>query len=402
MSHLRSRRSRLAMMLLLLLVGMLVFTQSAYAQAVARGDTIPEGTVFDSDAFLSGSEVVMEGTVKGDVLAVGGTITIEGTVEGSLVMFGGTAIINGQVDGSVYSAVLNLQLGDDASIGRSLYFIGSSIVSDPESQVGRDLVAVGLGSQLTGAVGRDVKTVIGLQLFQLILGQADEQTGQLIPDGEAALPGSGRLGDIASAKTTIGTQIANYDGPVDLLLDLQRGKVRSFQEEEEPEKQRSEFGDWAIRRIRQFITFLIVGGLVAWLIPTRLSAWSEGLRKSPFASGGYGIVVFISGFVGAVLLFILVLAEGFFIRYLTLRLLSLAFWGLSLSSLWLAFSIFMVFVVFISKIVVSYLVGLLILGRLIPKAAGRRIWPLLLGLIIYVLLTGIPLLGFAVGLISIF
>lgn len=52
--------------------------------------------------------------------------------------------------------------------------------------------------------------------------------------------------------------------------------------------------------------------------------------------------------------------------------------------------------------IVSYLGGLLILERLAPRAARYWIWPLLLGLILYVLLRAIPFLGLAVGLLATF
>ena len=59
------------------------------------------------------------------------------------------------------------------------------------------------------------------------------------------------------------------------------------------------------------------------------------------------------------------------------------------------FGLVMVYVtaaVLVSKVVVSYLGGQLILKRIKPEWAKSRIWPLLLGLVIFAILTAIPLL----------
>ena len=54
---------------------------------------------------------------------------------------------------------------------------------------------------------------------------------------------------------------------------------------------------------------------------------------------------------------------------------------------------------YLSKGIVAYLVGYLILERIAPKVAAHKFWPLLLGLIIYVLLRSIPYFGWAVSLV---
>ena len=61
---------------------------------------------------------------------------------------------------------------------------------------------------------------------------------------------------------------------------------------------------------------------------------------------------------------------------------------------------FFIFVIYISKIIVAYLAGMLIVKALIPKTASYRIVPLLIGLVIYVLLASAPYIGWAIALIS--
>ena len=52
--------------------------------------------------------------------------------------------------------------------------------------------------------------------------------------------------------------------------------------------------------------------------------------------------------------------------------------------------IYVVAAILISKLVISYLGGRLILARLKPDWAKNRIWPLLLGLVIFSILTALP------------
>jgi hypothetical protein len=337
--------------------------------------------------------VSIDGRVIGDALVIGTSVEINGEVDGSLIAVGESVVINGEVGGNVYSlAVSPLALGPDASIGRTLYFIGGRLVTDPESEIGRDLVAVALGAQIGGSVERDVNAVIGLlQILDRLFREADAVPGQLLSS--------------AGPEQGTGQAIAQQDG--DRLPSARRALVTrrlapavALQEPEAVEIQT--IGDWALSRLGELASFLIVGGLAAWLLPVPFTGWAGRLRERPLASGGLGLVAYISGFFGAFVMALLVLAIGFLLRFLTLRALALTFWAIGFSGLGLAFSTFILFVLFMSKVIVSYLVGYQILKRIFPRAAGRKFWPLLLGLVIYVLLRSIPVAGWILSVIVTF
>ena len=63
-------RIRLALITSLLFISLFVMTRSAQAQGIVRSDGVPAGTTLDSDAFLTGDNIVIDGTVLGDVLAI--------------------------------------------------------------------------------------------------------------------------------------------------------------------------------------------------------------------------------------------------------------------------------------------------------------------------------------------
>jgi hypothetical protein len=405
MPKLNEPHKRLWLVVFLVLLSLFTFTRSARAQEIMGGSRIPAGTIFDNDALLIGDDVILDGTVLGDVLAIGRTVTVNGNVDGSLVTLAETVIVNGEVDGSVFSGALTLEAGDQADIGRSAYFVGARLVTQPESQIGRDLVASTLGAQLNGNVGRDVKAVIGLieivdraiQSFDIQPDLSDLRISvPRAPEAEEATMAQG-----ANPLTGLDrSKQARYVRPAGGLL-----YQATIQDEDQPPGEQANQNEtiaWFQEQGRLLVQYLIVGALAAWIVPSRFYRWSDRLRHRPVASGLYGFVGFITGFAGAVILFVLFLVTGIGLATIALNGLALATWSLGFSSTWLAFSVFLLFVIFLSKVIVSYLGGLLILERLAPRAARYWIWPLLLGLVLYVLLRAIPFLGLAVGLLATF
>lgn len=161
-----------------------------------------------------------------------------------------------------------------------------------------------------------------------------------------------------------------------------------------------EVGAWLLYWFRDLATFIALGLLVIWLIPRPLNRWAEAARRSPIKSFGIGIVVIIVGYVGFVILFALVLALGIFLYMIRFNDLGGAIIGLGLPATATAFGALNVFVAFISKLVVAFLFGKLLFERWYPKALAHNIWPLLLGVTVYLLIRAIPWLGWAVGSVA--
>jgi cytoskeletal protein CcmA (bactofilin family) len=407
MKHAQDWRIRLVVMAGFLFIGSFGVTRSAQAQGIVRGDGVPVGTTIDGDAFLTGDGIVIDGIVLGDVLAIGRTVTVNGIIDGSLVAIAEKVILSGQVEGSTYIGALTFEVADPATVSRSVYFAGASLFTDPNSRIGRDLSFTTLGSNVTGSVAGDVHATTGLELINrsvILLEDAlsavginVDLSGIRIGDGPEASSGaipmitfSGLKIPNGSTQPQPGRYAAPFSGPA--------GQSR-VQEQVEPKKDKQEenVGAWSLERLRQLVQFLIVGGLVFWLMPGRFDNWINRLRTRPGRSTVYGFVGIISGSIGFVLLQALVLAIAIGLAILTLRGLAVTSLLLGMSSTWLLFSIFLIVVLFISKVIVSYAGGVLILDRLFPRANQHRLWPLLLGLVIYILLRSIPFLGWAIG-----
>jgi cytoskeletal protein CcmA (bactofilin family) len=115
---------------------------------------VPEGEVLDEDLYAIGNLVSIEGTVRGDVVAMSSELRISGTVEGDVIaLVGGQTDISGRVDGAVRVAGIRLEI--DGSVGDDL--AGFVIETDVAGSVGRDVLLIGGEVSISGSVGRDLR-----------------------------------------------------------------------------------------------------------------------------------------------------------------------------------------------------------------------------------------------------
>jgi len=411
MRQIRNVIIRATLITMLVLIAMINATTSARADGIIQGDTIAAGQVVDNDAVMTGDNILVDGTIKGDLFAFGRTININGDVEGSLLVAGGEIAINGEVHGTVYAAGRILDMGPESSANRNVYFIGLQLNTQEGSTIGRDLLGASLSARLSGKVGRDLKAIIGLLSFLSEIERSNEE----VPtepglDTEPSPSGSDETPDIASGsldgvisllKTTPGNNGQLQVPAKDLLSrSLSQGIDKTIREQA---ISAFDVQEWLLELVRDFITLLVIGLLVIWLLPSRLELWSDKMRAKPLPTIGYGLlgliiaanVVIVTLLIGAI-----ILAIGLGLGLITIWDLAFIFWALAYSSLSLAVTLFYVFVVYVSKIIVAYLTGLLIVRALIPNTAKYRVIPLLIGLLIYVLLASAPYVGWFIALIA--
>ena len=385
--RLSRQQKRPYLALLFVLLGLLLFNQTANASNYLQGDTVESSETISNDIFLTGEDIVVAGTVEGDVFAVGNNITIDGIVEGSLFTIGQNITLNGQVDGSVYAAGVTFTLGEDAEIGRSLYYVGVHLGLKQGSSIGQDLNGFMLSARLTGSVGRDIKASIGiLDLIQFFLNTTDEEfEGIMVP--------SNPIVTIDSGETAVTTKSNATKVPANSsALTLQ-------QQEAQADKTANPLNDQLLRLLTQYVSLLIVGSILGWLFPKQLDAWSSQVRKRPVHATGNGFIGYIVGFAATFFLIALMFAIGIGLFKLNLNELAIITWGIGFSSIGLGFSLFIALITYVSKIIVFYVVATMIFAKVIPSANNRRVWPLMLGPLLFVLIRAIPYLGWVVALI---
>lgn len=404
MTEIQKNWVRVGLMAFLVFAACFILTQTANAQGIYYGDTIPAGTRLDNDAILYGENVEINGDVVGDVFAIGRTVVISGTVDGSLYVVGEDVTLRDQVEGSMYSAAVIETLLPGSSINRNLYFAGLSLNTEQESSIGRDLYAFALGVQLKGETGRNVQGVIGpFEIFRLLY---DFTNGRFqmpefkLPD--IKWPWSGVTPEIASHMG--GSRVSAALLPARMLAPAGGGERLTIQGKSQFQVAAVDWqrvSDWLLDRLREFAVLIIIGLLSSWLIPYNLKRWATRVPVKPWLVALYGFAFIVLGFAAAFLITGLVIAITIGLGLLTLGNLAFLVGTMGLFATGLAFFVFYFVVFYLSKVVVALLIGRYILGWLAPGAAEHRFWPLLLGLVVYVLIVALPYVGWLLAFIAV-
>jgi cytoskeletal protein CcmA (bactofilin family) len=401
------------MMVLILLVST---SGVAYAVEIIEGGTIPESQVVDDDVFIGGDMVVVDGTVNGDLFAAGNSVVINGTVNGSLVVAAQTIQVNGKVTGSIYGASSALSLGENLEVGRNVYYAGYGLETKKGSVINRDLLVAGYQAVLFGKVGRDVQAAVGALHLNGEVGRdvkaevsspTEDFAGNIpfmTPPGAPAMVAAGLHvsdsakigGSLTYTSKTLQSEAIKSEPSGGVVY--QTPQPSQTMEEQKPSvKVEQGIGRWIITRLRDLATLLVLGALALWLIPNTMQKVTERARTEPLPSAGWGTITIIIGYAGAFMLALSIIALAVFLGVLTLGGLAKTVFGIGFSTLGLAFTIFSLLISYGSKLVISLLVGKLLLQKIAPKIAEHKVWPLMVGVIIYVMIRSIPFLGWLVG-----
>ena len=357
----------------------------AAGQGLSIASAVQADEVIDNDLLLTGFEGVIDGTVMGNVFATGKEVTVNGDIEGSLFVIGDKLAVNGNVAGGTYAIGVSLEQGSSSVIDLNLYFLGINLRTESGAVIGRDLTLVALSANLAGEVDRDTRAVVGLLEFIRLIGDG-------LGQGVLGKPIVGLApADLGAAATGIGTRILGRPTIVPGSLLARTSSLQAVSTDE--------LIEIGINCIRALVSFLLVGFLALWLKPKMFNGATAELRQRPLASAGYGALVFVNGFLLTLLLGAAIVGVGLGLRALTLTSLAWGFWGVAFSSLGLAFSIFVVSLVWLSKAIVAAAVGIAILERVYPRALEYRVSAMTLGLLIFLLLCLIPVVGLVIAMV---
>jgi hypothetical protein len=152
----------------------------------------------------------------------------------------------------------------------------------------------------------------------------------------------------------------------------------------------------------EFIAVLLVGGLLLWLWPAAMLLPREEAKERPLPSAGWGcasvIAVYVLVPIAAVLVFVVALLGGL----VTLGQLFGDILGIGGSTLALFVFTFGFVLSIVTKAIVAFLGGRLILERLMSDFSGSK-WAnfgaLALGMFIYEILRVIPFVGWLLSVV---
>jgi cytoskeletal protein CcmA (bactofilin family) len=296
--------------------------------------TIPAGETVQGDLVASAGRIRVEGRVDGDLVATGGEVTVDGTVTGDVLAAAGSTTIAGDVGGDVRAATGQARI--EGRVGEDVVLAAGQATVARGARIDGDLI-VGAGQlRLDGAVTGSV------------LGGAGDYT---------------RTGTVGSEQVTV----------------------------QPPERERT-LTDRGFDVLRRYVSILVVGLLLLWLLPRASRGAADAVRGRPLVSLGVGIL----GFIGVVVLLVLVLLVTVLLA-VGLGLLGLGplvgatVFGGTLAAGVVAF-LFFVAVAFGAQATVG-----LGLGRLLfrgPRRSSLKAFAaLLIGVAVVVLLASIPVAG---------
>ena len=303
----------------------------------------------------SGQEVVVGAgeTVAGDLYASAGTVRIDGRVDGDLIATGGQVTVSGTVTGDLLAAA------------------GSTTIS---GEVGGDVRVATGQARVQGQVGEDLL---------LAAGQASVASGARV-GGDLVFAAGRMTMDGAVAGSVLGTT-GSY---------LRRGSVAGSERVaiEQREEQRPTLADRVLDGLRRYLSILVVGALLLWLLARVLRGAADAVRARPLVSFGIGILAVVGVVIMLGLLIVLTVLVAIVLGLLGLGSLAgvVVFGGILVAAV--VVFLLLVAVGFGAQAVVGLGLGWLLLRGDRRSFAGA-LAALALGVLVVVLLSAIPAAG---------
>ena len=404
-----SARKLLALVILTLLLAGLVAASPVGALETRSGDSVVIGPdeVVEDDLYVTANEVVVDGTIRGDLIAFGGSIAVDGTVEGDLIGAAQAVEIRGTVEDDVRIAGQTLLLDEGAEVEDDLIAAGFSLENVPDSAVGGTLMYAGYQALLQGTVGEDVNAAAnGLELGGEVGANVDAEV-----DGEDGGPPPFLFAPQADLPTvdsgltltdsaTVGGNLT-YESSTEAQIEPQaqiEGEVVGEERPAEAEQDAYTFADAVFDNLRSFIALLLVGLILIWIAPNWIRRRAGTVLDRPLASLGWGVLGLVAFLALGVAILLAALVLAVILGLLTLGDLVALIVFLGLLAEVVLVLAFWIFTNYLAQIVVSFLGGLLLVEAVRPGRGSGRVLPLVVGLILYVILRAVPVLGPLVGL----
>ena len=359
-----------------------------------------------------GNTISVGGTVEGDLIVAGQSVEIGGTVERDLIVAGQAIEIGGTIEDDARIAGQALLLSQGALVDDDLIAAGYSLENETESAVGGTLLYAGYQALLSGSVDEDFSGAVNaLELGGEVSGDVDadvdgEGGGPAPPtfapapqveiptvDPGLTLTDSARVGGDLTYESGAEAQVspeAQIEG------EVVREERPATQEEEEPA---SPMVDAVLDNLRSLVALVVVGLLLVWIAPNWIRRLADTVRARPLPTLGWGVVGFLVFLALAIAILLVTVLLAVIFGLLTLGSLVLLTISLGVVAETVMFLAFFISTSYLAQIVVSFLAGSLLLGRALPNRAAGRVLPLVIGLILYVLLRFVSVLGPIVSLV---
>ena len=316
------------------------------------GNSIDISGTLEKDAYLAGQVITVDGVIKGDLFGAGNVLRINGTVEGSVRFAGQTVIINGKV-------------------GRNIMVLGNTLVISPDANIGWDTMFVGNLLEIKGDVAGSVLMAGSmLKLDGNVAGMVNTEVDSLTLSDSAKVGGnveykSAKDADISESAVVGGEIIKkDYTAVNKKIVENNVGKAMV-----------AYATAWLMFSLLSlFVIALVMIGLMRKL----MEYGADMALKGFWRLFGIGFLILIVTPIGALLLMFTVIG-------IPLALIVLAIYFVALC---------------IAKVMFAYILMKLLFKWSKAKKEWHPVWMVLVGLLIFVLIRMIPIVGWVFGFIG--
>lgn len=323
------------------------------------------GQVVQGDYFAFGPHVAISGIVNGDLYAAGGEVLVDGTVNGDVIVAGAKVMVSGTV--AQDARIAGGQVTITGTIGRNVTVGGGDIHVTETAKVQENLLAGGGNVQLAGHIGRDAR-----------VGAGNATLSGGIERDLAVASGSVHL----TSKAVVGGKL-RYWSETAPLIDEEATVRGAITRRPLPEgwslanARRGIVGMRVMAAVISFLSTLILGLVLLRMYPIFTLRVTAAVRERPGPSLGWGTVALVATPVVAV---------SFLLTLFALPI------GVILLALYVA-------MVYLARIYAITCLGQLLFRR--PSDSLSLTGPFVAGLVLYSILSFIPVIGGFVTMLTI-
>lgn len=333
----------------------------AQSNMVANSEvTLPEDQTIDASYYAAGETLIINGTVQGDLYCAGNNVEINGTIEGDVLCAGQNLRIEGTVEGNVRAAGQNITVAGE--VARSVTLLGQTLEVD--GKVGQDVTLTGQTMRLAGEVGRDAVTVGERLIVSGSVGRNIQMTGE-----DTSLRKDANVGGNVT--------YTSYNEASIERRAIVGGEIVQL---EPPQGEAVEVSPmaWVAAALLAFAFLLPVGIVYIAFAPRAAGSAVEYMRRKTLITLGLGFLsLFLLPFV-AIALMVTVIG-------LPLGVMLFMVWAMALP---------------VAFVIGAYTVGAWITAVDVDHSAMRKFLAMLVGLPLFILLSFLPYVGWAITLIA--
>ncbi len=352
---------------LFLIISFLSVPAIAFAAERMSSIILPAGEIVHDNYVRVGQDITIQGSVEGDVIAAAQTVTITGSVAGDVIAAAQTVTITGEVAGNVRVAAETIDLS--GNVGKNATLFGATLRLGEQSTIGWSLQAFAEQLFLRGTINKNAHFYGNTANVQAAVG------------GNAVF----RLGDegvpTLLSPTTVGGNL-HYESDRELTLPegvTVAGSLERIQPAAKVDLERTARSFFIFLKIASLFGVLVLGLILVSVVPRATGRAADLMRTRPGATLGWGLIaVLLTPIVCFLLLFTVI--------GIPLAIILLLVYGILL---------------YLSKVVVGLALITWLRTRLQPGATPRpSLWLMVAGVILYILLTWIPWIGWWIGLLG--